>query len=50
MGRSAITALANDSRIAEMTARIPHPYALRDAENFIAYAQKGLTEREPMLS
>ncbi len=39
---SAITALANDSRIAEMTARIPHPYALRDAENFIAYVQKGL--------
>src|ERR1700726_1579041 len=28
--------LANDRRIAENTARIPHPYALADAEHFFA--------------
>jgi RimJ/RimL family protein N-acetyltransferase len=32
----AVAQLANDRRIAEYTARIPHPYALADAENFIA--------------
>jgi RimJ/RimL family protein N-acetyltransferase len=32
----AVAQLANDRRIAENTARIPHPYALADAENFIA--------------
>ena len=31
----AIAALANDRRIAENTARIPHPYGLKDAENWI---------------
>jgi len=31
----AITALANDRRIAENTARIPHPYRLPDAEQWI---------------
>jgi RimJ/RimL family protein N-acetyltransferase len=31
----AIAALANDRRIAENTARIPHPYRLTDAENWI---------------
>jgi RimJ/RimL family protein N-acetyltransferase len=31
-----VTLLANDKRIAENTARIPHPYTLSDAENFIA--------------
>jgi RimJ/RimL family protein N-acetyltransferase len=31
----AIAALANDRRIAENTLRIPHPYALSDAESFI---------------
>jgi RimJ/RimL family protein N-acetyltransferase len=34
----AIAALANDLRIAENMLRIPHPYALADAENFIAGA------------
>ena len=36
----AIAVLANDRRIAENTARIPHPYKLTDAENFIAGANK----------
>lgn len=31
----AVAALANDLRIAENTARIPHPYRLSDAENWI---------------
>ena len=32
----AITSLINDRRIAENTARIPHPYALADAHAFLA--------------
>jgi len=32
----AIAKLANDRRIAENTARIPHPYGVADAEQFIA--------------
>ncbi len=36
----AITVLANDRRIAENTARIPHPYGVGDAEQFIASANK----------
>ena len=32
----AVAALANDRRIAENTARIPHPYRLSDAESWIA--------------
>ena len=31
-----VAALANDRRIAENTARIPHPYKLSDAETFVA--------------
>ena len=37
----AIKALINDRRIAEMTARIPHPYTLKDAKAFIATASGG---------
>jgi RimJ/RimL family protein N-acetyltransferase len=36
----AVAALANDRRIAENTARIPHPYRLSDAEDFIGGANK----------
>ena len=36
----AVAALANDRRIAENTARIPYPYQLADAEQFIAGASK----------
>ncbi|KAA0969760.1 GNAT family N-acetyltransferase [Aureimonas fodinaquatilis] len=32
----AIAALANDRHIAEMTARIPHPYSLSDAETYLS--------------
>jgi RimJ/RimL family protein N-acetyltransferase len=35
-----VVALANDRRIAENTARIPHPYKLSDAESFITGANK----------
>ena len=35
-----VAALANDRRIAENVARIPHPYQKSDAESFIAGANK----------
>jgi len=35
-----VAALANDRRIAENTARIPHPYKIADAEGFISGANK----------
>ena len=35
-----VATLANDRRIAENTARIPHPYRLSDAESFICGANK----------
>jgi RimJ/RimL family protein N-acetyltransferase len=40
----ALAALANDRRIAENTARIPHPYKVADAETFIGGANKGPTD------
>ena len=40
----AIAALANDRRIAENTARIPHPYTLADAEGFLRYLEENETE------
>jgi RimJ/RimL family protein N-acetyltransferase len=36
----AIATLINDRRIAANTARIPHPYAIEDAEQFIAAVNK----------
>ena len=36
-----VTVLANDRRIAENVARIPHPYKMSDAESFIGGANKG---------
>jgi RimJ/RimL family protein N-acetyltransferase len=39
-----MVALANDRRIAENAARIPHPYKLADAENFVSEANKGPAE------
>ena len=36
----AIAVLANNRRIAENTARIPHPYAVTDAEQFVTAANK----------
>ncbi len=35
-----VAMLANDRRIAENTARIPHPYKMSDAEGFISGANK----------
>jgi len=43
---AAISLLANDRRIAENTARIPHPYRLADARAFITYATE--TKREAL--
>jgi RimJ/RimL family protein N-acetyltransferase len=40
----AIAALANDRRIAENTARIPHPYTLADAQGFLRYLEESETE------
>ena len=40
----AVATLANDRRIAENTARIPHPYQVTDAEGFIAGANKAGAE------
>jgi len=40
----ALAALANDRRIAENTARIPHPYKVADAETFISGASKGAAD------
>src|SRR5215467_12644370 len=37
----AVAMLANDRRIAENTARLPHPYRLADAETFVAAANAG---------
>ena len=34
----AVAALANDRRVAENTARIPHPYRVADAESWIVGA------------
>jgi RimJ/RimL family protein N-acetyltransferase len=36
-----VAALANDVRIAENTARIPHPYRRSDADDFIVSANRG---------
>ena len=36
-----VAMLANDRRIAENTARLPHPYRVADAEDFIATANFG---------
>jgi RimJ/RimL family protein N-acetyltransferase len=37
----ALAALLNDRRIAENTARVPHPYTLKDAETFIDHVADG---------
>jgi len=40
----AIAALANDRRVAENSARMPHPYGIDDAERFVASVNKGGAE------
>ena len=37
-----IVALANNERVAHMTARMPHPYIRKDARDFIVYANKAM--------
>jgi RimJ/RimL family protein N-acetyltransferase len=39
-----VATLANDRRIAENAARIPHPYKVADAERFICGANKGAAD------
>jgi RimJ/RimL family protein N-acetyltransferase len=39
-----VATLANDRRIAENTSRIPHPYRLTDAQEFIATANQSANE------
>jgi RimJ/RimL family protein N-acetyltransferase len=41
---TAIASLINDRRIAENTARIPHPYSLADAHAFLAQANRDPAE------
>jgi len=40
----AVAKLANDRRIAENTARIPHPYGIADAKQYIAWAHETQSE------
>ena len=46
----AITALANDRQIAENTARIPHPYRLTDAKDWIGGANTSADEEQYVIT
>lgn len=46
----AITTLANDRHIAENTARIPHPYKLADAKDWIGGANKSPDEEQYVIT
>jgi RimJ/RimL family protein N-acetyltransferase len=45
-----VAALANDRQIAENTARIPHPYRLADAKDWIADANKNPDEQHYVIT
>jgi len=45
-----VTALANDRHIAENTARIPHPYRLADAKDWIGGANKNPDEEHYVIT
>ncbi|HEY2138200.1 MAG TPA: GNAT family N-acetyltransferase [Xanthobacteraceae bacterium] len=45
-----VTALANDRHIAENTARIPHPYRLTDAKDWIAGANKNPDDEQYVIT
>ena len=45
-----VAALANDRQIAENTARIPHPYRLADAKDWIAGANKNADEQHYVIT
>lgn len=36
-----LASLANDAAVARMSTRIPHPYALTDAQDFLSYLENG---------
>ena len=46
----AIAGLINDRRIAENTARIPHPYSLADAHAFLAETNRDARERSFLIA
>ena len=46
----AIAALANDRQIAENTARIPHPYRLSDAKDWVAGANRNPDEEQYVIT
>jgi RimJ/RimL family protein N-acetyltransferase len=46
----AIARLANDNRVAENTARLPHPYRTDDAENFVASVNREVGEATFVIS
>jgi RimJ/RimL family protein N-acetyltransferase len=46
----AITTLANDRHIAENTARIPHPYKITDAKDWIGGANKNADEEQYVIT
>jgi RimJ/RimL family protein N-acetyltransferase len=46
----AIAALANDRHIAENTARIPHPYKLADAKDWVGGANKNPSEEQYVIT
>src|SRR5471030_2097303 len=46
----AVAKLANDRRIAENTARIPHPYGLADAKQYITWANETRCEMEFLIT
>jgi RimJ/RimL family protein N-acetyltransferase len=45
-----VTALANDRHIAENTARIPHPYRIADAKDWIGGANKNPDEEQYVIT
>jgi len=45
-----VAALANDRQIAENTARIPHPYRLSDAKEWIGGANKNVDEEQYVIT
>ncbi len=46
----AIAVLANDLRVAAMTARVPHPYTEADAEQFVGHAGPARHSPSPSLT
>lgn len=47
---AAVATLANDPAVARMTAALPHPYGLSDAEAFLSRVAGADPEREPVFA